>query len=473
MPLTPDSLIDYSADVKTTPLILLCESDVDAHLENLSAPQAAWARSGGFSGKADQIALLPSEDGTVGSVLLGVGPTQPAAAHPWVLAKAATSLPEGVYSLAPQPDCPVTESLALGWLIAQYRFDRYKKINGAAPKLMLGDGYQSAPILQKAEAVATIRDLINTPAEDMGPADLEDVVAELAERFGAQFRSIVGDDLLDENFPSIHAVGRAATEGRAPRLLDLQWAHADADDQTPLVTLVGKGVCFDTGGLNIKTGNYMRLMKKDMGGAAHAIGLAQLILAADLKVKLRLLVSAVENSVDGSAFRPGDILQTRKGLTVEVGNTDAEGRLVLSDALALACEETPDLIMDFATLTGAARVALGADLPATYVNDDTLWAELETAGRGCGDPLWRMPLWAPYDDQLSSPIADVSNISDSPLAGSITAALFLQRFVGPDIPWVHFDLFGWSPSAKPGRPVGAAAQTLFASFHALKARFDV
>ncbi len=298
----------------------------------------------------------------------------------------------------------------------------------------------------------------------MGPSDLQDTVEELAEKYSASCSTIVGDDLLEENFPAIHAVGRAASEGRAPRLIDLRWGNSDA----PKVALVGKGVCFDTGGLDVKPSAGMRHMKKDMGGAAHAIGLAKLIMANNLNVQLRLLIPAVENAVSANAYRPGDVIATRAGKSVEIHNTGAEGRVVLCDALSLASEENPDIILDFATLTGAARVALGPDLPATYTNNDTVWTELENSALHTGDPLWRMPLWAPYSDMLKSNIADMTNCAESGFGGSITAALYLQEFVTSTIPWVHFDVFAWSQTSKPGRPAGGAAQGIRTTYGALR-----
>ncbi|OYY25653.1 MAG: leucyl aminopeptidase [Azorhizobium sp. 35-67-15] len=321
-------------------------------------------------------------------------------------------------------------------------------------RLKLGAGDDAAALARTFEAVRLVRDLVNTPANDLGPAELEDAARRLAARHGANFRSIVGADLLARNFPLIHTVGRAAT--RAPRLLDLAWGPEDA----PKVTLVGKGVCFDTGGLDIKPSSGMLIMKKDMGGAATALGLAHLIMSRGLKVRLRVLIPAVENAIAGDAFRPGDIFSSRKGLTVEIGNTDAEGRLVLADALSLADEDAPDLLVDFATLTGAARVALGPHLPPAYTDDEALAADLARHAQAQADPLWRLPLWRPYAAMIDSKVADINNAGAGGFAGSITAALFLARFVETAKSWLHLDIYAWNPSARPGRPEGGEAQTI-------------
>lgn len=432
----------------------------DTWNKNLSKDQVAWASTHDFRGDAGTFLLLPG--GAEESVaLVGVGD---GTLTPWSLASAADQLPAGAYTLEGM-DAAGAATVALGWCLAQYRFDRYlSDRKDKVRTLCLPGGTDIQSVQRTAAATSLVRDLVNTPTEDLGPADIQDAAEALAEEFGGTCETIVGDDLLEENFPAIHAVGRAAAPGREPRLIDLRWG----DDKAPSLTLVGKGVCFDTGGLNLKPSAGMLLMKKDMGGSAHVLGLARLLMASGTRVNLRVLIPAVENAVDGGAFRPGDVLATRQGLSVEIGNTDAEGRLILCDALTYACEEEPDLLIDFATLTGAARVALGPDLPATYANDDKLWAALDTASKAASDPLWRMPLWAPYDDTLSSDIADMSNISDGPFAGSITAALYLQRFVAQDIPWVHFDVFAWVPKPKPGRPRGGDAQGMRATYQAIK-----
>ncbi len=427
--------------------------------KGLTDAQKAWADKVEFVGEAGTCVLLPGDDG--GLALAGVAD---GAVGVWSLANAAALLPKGTYRLEGQ-DTALAAKVALGWVLAQYKFDRYlsEKPEGGRV-LALPEGTDIEAVEKQAEAVCLTRDLVNTPTEDMGPAHLQDVAEGLAEEFGGTCSTVVGEDLLDENFPAIHAVGRAAGIGREPRLIDLNWGETG-----PKVTLVGKGVCFDTGGLDLKPAAGMLLMKKDMGGAAHVLALARLIMSMNTKVQLRVLIPAVENAVDGNAFRPGDVLATRKGISVEVGNTDAEGRLVLCDALALACEDTPDLLIDFATLTGAARVALGPDLPATYANDENLWAAIDKAAAAETDPVWRMPLWAPYDETLRSDVADMSNVSDAGgMAGSITAALYLQRFVEEGTPWVHLDVFAWVPKPKPGRPKGGDAQAIRAMHVAMK-----
>jgi leucyl aminopeptidase len=374
-------------------------------------------------------------------------------------------VPAGRYRLAdPLPPAAATRA-ALGWALGRYRFARYK---GGVPvpvaTLAVPDGADGEAVRRFTEADALARDLINTPAADLGPAELAAAVAQVGARYGASVREIAGEALLAERFPAIHAVGRASAQ--APRLVELRAGAAG-----PRVTLVGKGVCFDTGGLDLKPSTGMALMKKDMAGAACALALAQLVLDAGLPVRLRVLIAAVENSVAGNAYRPGDVLQTRKGLTVEVTNTDAEGRLVLADALALADEERTDLLVDLATLTGAARVALGPELPAAYSPTPSLTAALAVAGEAAGDPLWPMPLWAGYEDDLASKVADLANASSSGFAGAITAGLFLRRFVAPATPWLHVDLYGWNGRERPGRPVGAEAQAVRALYRMLRRRY--
>ena len=358
---------------------------------------------------------------------------------------------------------------ALGWLLSQHRFDRYKSIPDESTGqrvLLTGDVADIDSMVRLAEATALVRDMVDTPASDMGPADLEAAVRDLAKASGAKFE-ITHGDALDKGYPMIAAVGNGASRERAPRLIELHWGKETA----PRIAIIGKGVCFDSGGLDIKPSSGMRLMKKDMGGAAHAIALARLIIGARLPVRLHLLIPAVENSISATAFRPGDIIASRKGLNVEIDNTDAEGRLVLGDALTKAAEGDPELIIDFATLTGAARIALGPDLPAMFCNDEPLAADLIAASGVAHDPLWRMPLWDEYDDMLKSDLADLANGSDSPMAGSVTAALFLRRFVAADTPWAHFDTFAWQPVAKPGRPKGGAALGMRAAFEMLQRRF--
>ncbi len=415
-----------------------------------------------FDGKtAYQFALLP-RDGDDFEVVTTVADA--ADLSPWCLAKLGEALPEGRYRLAEGAPGPA----ALGWLLAQHRLTRYKSDREPQPaRVLLTPDPASIPrTVALAQATALVRDMVDTPAADMGPADLEAAAKDLAATHGATL-TVTRGDALDQGFPMIAAVGRGAERSRAPRLIELKWGHPDH----PRIALVGKGVCFDSGGLDIKSAGGMRLMKKDMGGAAHALALAGLVMAERLPVRLHLLIAAVENSVSATAFRPGDIVTSRAGLTVEIDNTDAEGRLVLGDALARAGEEKPELIIDFATLTGAARVALGPDLPATFVNDEALATELLALAHEHADPLWRMPLWDGYDEMLKSELADLANASDSPFAGSVTAALFLRRFVPIGTPWAHLDTFAWRPTAKPGRPKGGEALGLRAAFALLEARY--
>lgn len=424
--------------------------------DELPASLAALARANGFSGEAGVV--LAHEEG----VLLGVGD----GSDPFVLAAAAEKLPEGDYRLARPPAPDLAWRAGFAWLLGTYRFDRYRKQKPAAARLIAPPGLDAAAVRREAGAVGYIRDLVNTPAADMTPSALEAEARALAKAHGAKVVSVVGEALLERNFPLIHAVGRAAAE--APRLIDLVWGREGATK----ITLIGKGVCFDSGGLDLKSASNMLLMKKDMGGAAHALGLARAIMEAGLDVRLRVLIPAVENAVSGSAYRPGDILNSRKGLTVEIGNTDAEGRLVLADALALAGEEEgpPALLVTLATLTGAARVALGPELAPYYADDEALAAELMEAGRAAADPLWRMPLWPGYDSMLASAVADVSNVGNGSFAGSITAALFLKRFAPAGVPWAHFDIYAWRPKAAPGRPVGGEAQAVRALLRVIAAR---
>jgi leucyl aminopeptidase len=424
------------------------------------ARQAAKAQ--GFKGEGFQLAILPG-DRDDWSAALGVANVEELS--PWCLAKAAESLPEGTYRVAGRGPGPST----LGWLLAQYRFDAYReqKKDKKGPRILLTDEpARIAETVLVAESTFLVRDLVNIPAGDMGPAELQAAVEQIARDAGAKCRTTAGA-ALHKGFPMVEAVGRAAEPSRAPRLIELEWG----DQRHPRLALVGKGVCFDSGGLDIKPSAGMRLMKKDMGGAAHTLALARLVMKANLPVRLHLVIPAVENAISGAAFRPGDILRSRKGLSVEVGNTDAEGRLVLADALTLAIEHKPELILDFATLTGAARVALGPDLPALFVNDDALAGRLLECGDQVSDPLWRMPLWKPYDEMLSSDVADLSNMADAPLAGAVTAALFLQRFVPEGLPWAHLDTFAWRPAAKPGRPKGGDALGLRAAWEMLRTRY--
>lgn len=447
---------------KAIPIYLVSAAGMPAFLRTLGKAQSAWIKTHGFKGDAGAHLSVPGESGEIDLVVFGTGDGHPAQ-DPFLPAKLVSSLPEGTYAF----EEPVEhgELLALGWLMESYRFARYRPDSTPQAKLVAPKGVEADAVRAKAEAVTLTRDLINTPANDMGPDALEKAIRKLAKQHGAKVSSVVGDQLLKRNFPMIHAVGRASDI--APRLVDMSWGGANH----PKVTLVGKGVCFDTGGLNLKPGNSMALMKKDMGGAANVLGLASMIMQAKLPVRLRVLIPAVENSVSAGAFRPGDILPSRKGLTVEIGNTDAEGRLVLADALDLADEEKPDLLVDMATLTGAARVAVGPDLAPFYTDDEDLADAVSKAGAQTNDPVWRMPFWGPYDEWLSSSVADINHITSGGFAGSITAGLFLRRFVEHAKSYVHFDIFGWTPKAKPGRPVGGEACAIRALFQVVEERY--
>ena len=413
------------------------------------------------TGKAGNRAILPGETADDWSMLLVCDEPE---SSPFRIASLSEQLPEGSYRLANgDPGAAM-----LGWVLAQYRFDRYRKDDPAAgPRVLLtSEPGRIDEVLAIAAATFKVRDLVNTPASDMGPAELEAEAAALAKTDGVKL-TVTRGDALEQSYPMIHAVGMAAARGCEPRLIELEWGNP----AHPRVALVGKGVCFDTGGLDIKPSSAMRLMKKDMGGAAHALALAGVIIAQRLPVRLHLLIPAVENSIAGNAFRPGDVLRTRLGLTVENTNTDAEGRLILGDALTRAAEGKPELILNFATLTGAARVALGPELPALFANDDALANALLDAGGTETDPMWRLPLWDGYDEMLKSDIADMVNSADGPFAGAITAALFLRRFVPKEVAWAHLDLFAWRPAGKPGRPKGGDAMSLRAVWSMLKQRY--
>jgi leucyl aminopeptidase len=444
-----------------TALHVVDKKSVDAWLKGQPERVRHAADAQGFKGEGFQIAILPGERADQWSVALGVA--NAAKLSVWCLAKAAESLPHGTFRLSAGGPGPAV----LGWLLGQYAFNRYRKAPSrkGARVLLTDEPARIDETLLIAEANFLVRDLVNTPAGDMGPAELEAAAAALAEQCGAQCMVTRGTD-LEESFPMIAAVGRAASPGRAPRLIELVWGNEDK----PKLAIIGKGVCFDSGGLDIKPSSAMRLMKKDMGGAAQALALALLIMKTRLPVRLHLLIPAVENAVSALAMRPGDVLRSRKGLSVEIGNTDAEGRLVLADAITRAVEGGPQLILDFATLTGAARTALGPDLPALFTNRDLLADELVQGGDEITDPLWRLPLWAPYDEMLASDIADTSNASDSAMAGAITAALFLRKFVPEEIAWAHVDTFAWRPAAKPGRPKGGDALGLRAAWHVIRSR---
>jgi leucyl aminopeptidase len=435
-----------------------------ADATSVTAAQKAWAEAQGFRAQARRHVLLPNADGSIAGAVAGLGaekPRDPMDKPELALGLLSAALPQGVYALASSVASP--ELAAVAWGLGAYKFQRYKAASSdAPPRLVMPDGADATVAAAIIDGVWLGRDLINTPSNDMGPQELEEAARALGQRFGAKVSSIVGDDLLKQNFPMIHAVGRASP--RAPRLIDLTWGRADARK----VTLVGKGIAFDTGGLDIKPSSAMLLMKKDMGGAAAVLAAAHMIMAAGLDVRLRVLIASAENSIAGNAFRPGDVLTSRAGKTVEIGNTDAEGRLVLADALALADEEAPDMIMSYATLTGAARVALGPELPPLFTDDDAFAAEIMAAGDRVADPVWRLPLWPSYEANLDSPVADMNNVSDGPFAGAITAAIFLRRFVGQARKYAHFDIYGWRPGPKPLGPKGGEVQAARATFELLR-----
>ncbi len=455
---------DYFVDASegACPIHRVDDKTLQAVLSGLPEAHRAWARAQGWEPRPGNVLGLPGSDGSLAAVLAGVGGSEPF----WTLASLPGRLPAGSYVFAGEPAGDEARSLALAWGIGQYAFRRYRKDPPSGPRrLAWPGGVDAAFVLSAVDADALVRDLVNTPSADMGPAELSQAAAELAGAHGAEFTETVGPDLLSGNFPAIHAVGRASE--RAPRLIDITWGEPGR----PRVTLVGKGVCFDSGGLNIKAPPGMRNMKKDMGGAAQVLGLASMVMRACLPVRLRVLIPAVENAISGDAYRPGDVVPTRAGLTVEIGNTDAEGRMVLADALALADEESPEVLMDYATLTGAARVALGPDLPPVYSPDGDFAAALANAAAEEGDPLWPMPLWAPYDENLASPVADLNNIAPDGFAGSIYGGLFLKRFVKQSACWAHLDVFAWNPRNRSGRAEGGMAQGVRAGFAWLAKRY--
>ncbi|MFM9828109.1 MAG: leucyl aminopeptidase family protein [Sphingomonas sp.] len=452
-------LPDKGQEARTINLVKAADFDAWLSVQPPRARAAAAAQR--LTATPQSMATIPGDTAEDWSALLVVA--DPEQLDCWALAKLAENLPEGHYRLSGGD----VGNAALGWLLAQHRFDRYRKMEGAGPRVLLSPSpARIDETVLLAVATANVRDLVNTGASDLGPAELEAEAGDLAKAHGATL-TVTRGDALTTGYPMIHAVGQAAARDRAPRLIELEWGNP----AHPRVAIIGKGVCFDSGGLDIKPSAGMRLMKKDMGGAAHALALAGLIMQSRLKLRLHLLVPAVENAIAGNAFRPGDVLRTRAGLTVENTNTDAEGRLILGDTLTKAGEAEPALIIDFATLTGAARVALGPDLPATFCNDDALAAELLAAGAAVDDPLWRLPLWDGYDEMLKSDIADLVNAPDGGFAGAVTAALFLRRFVPDNTPWAHLDTFAWRPSAKPGRPKGGDALGLRAVWSVLKSRF--
>ena len=446
-------MFDFDSSAPATPIYWIDKPYWLGEETPLSAAQLAFGKAQGFKALEGQTCFLPDEKGNLAAVLFGGGTGGELTLK--ALEALPKRLPAGLYTLLINGETPLAlAQIAHIWADGCYQFDRYKKVKPIAAKLRLPDSL--AYLTEETKTVQTLRDWVNTPAEDMNPASFSDLIEQTAHKFGAHFDAIVGEDLLTENYPMIHAVGRAGQH--APRYCELSW-NADKTE-LPLVALVGKGVCFDTGGLNIKTGNFMRLMKKDMGGAAHALALAHLIMAANLPVRLHLGIPLVENNIAANAFRPSDVFPTRKGIMVEIDNTDAEGRLVLADGLARACEKTPDLLLDFATLTGAARVALGPDLAPIFTDDRALAAAIVAQGEAVGDPMWPMPLWAPYKRYLRSSVADMQN-SGGRMAGAITAGLFMQAFVTPSIVWAHFDVWAWREAqngqAEGGYPCGIRA----------------
>lgn len=448
----------YTTDsTNALPLYVLDRDGFAAWKAQQPAAVQAWAAAQQFNAAPNSVLLIPGDNGIAGAVL-GVGDHADAYAY----AHAPFALPAGTsWQVANELDASSSANLQIGWGLGSYRFDRYRKLARPAAQLL---ATPAAEILDVVTACLRVRDWVNTPTEDMGPQQLEDAARDLVEAHGGELEVIAGDELLEMNFPTIHAVGRASH--RAPRLIVLRWGNADA----PHLALVGKGVCFDTGGLDLKPADGMRNMKKDMGGAAHAIALAGLVMAQQLPVQLTLVVAAVENAVGPDAFRPGEVITTRKGITVEIDNTDAEGRLVLCDALTYVSEQNPDTILDFATLTGAARIALGPDLPALFANDDTLANQWLQAGDSTRDPVWRMPLWRPYLRYLNSGIADLAN-AGSRMAGSVTAALYLERFINEGQVWAHLDVYAWNDGERPGRPAGGEALALRSAWAMLKTRY--
>ncbi|MHA1536260.1 MAG: leucyl aminopeptidase family protein [Alphaproteobacteria bacterium] len=461
----PSHLIDPGDTEPGRAAIPIVSVGSDAYAAWLDAqPEATrnWLGDTKFRPKSGSLAPVPGADGRLALVVLGTGEESPGL---WTHAGLPARLPLGAYRLE-QPGTPdEAGKAALGWALGCYAFSRYTKAEKTFADLVWPDGADRAAVSRAASASRLVRDLVNTPAGDLGPEELADAARVLAEEHGASFAVIVGEALLKKNYPAIHAVGRAAAQ--APRLIDLHWGDPDA----PRLTLVGKGVCFDSGGLDLKPAGAMKTMKKDMGGAAHVLGLASMVMRAGLDVRLRVLIPAVENAVAGNAYRPLDVVPTRKGITIEIGHTDAEGRVVLADALAEASSEKPQLLIDFATLTGAARVALGPELPALFTDDNALADEFHACALAEEDPLWRLPLWRPYRKLIDGKTATLTNSADTPHAGAITAALFLAEFVDRQIPYAHFDVMAWNTAARPGRPEGGEAMAMRAAYAVIAARF--
>jgi leucyl aminopeptidase len=456
-------VFETAASPSAIPITFVTKASWNEVSTTLTAEARQFAQANGYAARPGECLTLPAVDGQIAQVLFGLEDEAAKWRDLFRPGQLPGLLPPGVYRFANAAHEPRLATLAFA--LGSYRFSRYRKADAPDVRLVAPDGIDVAEISRMAEAAALARDLINTPANDMGPEQLAAAAQQLGSRFGADFKCTVGDELLAQNFPLIHAVGMAST--RAPRLIDFVWG----DPAHPKVTLVGKGVCFDTGGLDLKPSTGMLIMKKDMGGAANVLALASMVMDARLKVRLRVLIPAVENAVAGNAFRPLDIFPSRKGLNVEIGNTDAEGRLVLADALALADEERPDLLIDLGTLTGAARVALGPDLPPFYTSDEQLALDIARCATTENDPLWRMPLWPPYDSWLDSKVANINNAPSGAFAGSITCALFLQRFVEAARSWLHVDIYGWTPVAKPARPEGGECQAARAIYKLLTERY--
>ena len=453
--------IIQSSDETPTIIEIVEKDSFDSWLSTQKNPSINWVKAQNFEAKEGSYIALPSEEGEISQVVLisdgdwGI----------WSLSKLATSLPQGLYKVAADLEMEEATQVAIGWSLASYKFDRYKASDQKFANLLLPENADRDEVARQVYAVNLARDLINTPAADMGPKSLEAAASQVAGEFEARQMNVVGDDLLTYHYPMVHAVGRASDE--APRLIDMVWG----DNNHPKVTIVGKGVCFDTGGLDLKPSSAMLMMKKDMGGAANALALAYMIMDANLPVRLRVLIPAVENSVSGNAYRPGDVLISRSGKTVEIGNTDAEGRLVMADAITAADEEEPEILIDMATLTGAARVAVGTELAATFTDDDDLYALIEKNARSVKDPVWRLPLWDEYRSMIDSPIADINNSGNSPFAGATTAGLFLKEFVEKSKSWVHFDIMAFNNRDRPGRPQGGEAMAIRALYKALTEKY--
>lgn len=457
-------LLSQSSKVRTKPIYFAAPGSLEKDLGDLSKEQRVWLQDTGWKPDKGKIALLPGADGQMDGAVLGLGAIREEAEMALLIGQLARTIPAGAYHFHEDP--PAVELATISWLMGGYYFDRYSDRHARAVRhLRLPDGVDKDNVIRIVNGMTLGRDLINTPPNDLGPAELADAAQHLADQHGAEFSTIVGKDLLRQNFPLIYTVGRASD--RPPRLIELRWGEADH----PKVTLVGKGICFDTGGLNLKLGNSMILMKKDMGGAATVLALAMMIMSADLPICLHVVIPTADNNVGRDAFRPSDVIPSRKGLSVEIGNTDAEGRLVLADALALADESDPELLICIATLTGAARVALGVEVPPFYVDNDEIASDLHKVSLETLDPLWRMPFWQPYDSQLASKIADLNHIADSGFGGSITAGLFLKRFVSRAKDFLFLDIYGWVPQDRPGKPRGGEPQSARALFEYLKNRY--